>query len=42
VRIKAKKLPFVLNEYKYDNNDLIDNNTLMFVAIHELAHVASV
>jgi predicted metal-dependent hydrolase len=31
-----------LNKKKNDNNNLIDENTLMFVAIHELSHVASV
>ena len=39
---KGEKIAFCLNESKYDNDELIDNNTLMFVAIHELAHVASI
>lgn len=39
---KGEKIAICLNESKYDNDDLIDNNTLMFVAIHELAHVASI
>jgi hypothetical protein len=30
-----------LNKSKKDNNDLIDENTLTFVAIHELSHVAT-
>ena len=30
-----------LNKKKEDNNNLIDENTLMFVALHEMAHVAS-
>lgn len=38
---KGEKLAFCLNRDKNDNNNLIDPNTLMFVAIHELAHVAS-
>ena len=37
---KGEKLAFCLNKKK-DNNKLIDPNTLMFVAIHELAHVMS-
>ena len=36
---KGEKLAFCLNRKKEDNNDLIDENTLMFVAIHELAHI---
>jgi predicted metal-dependent hydrolase len=38
---KGEKIAFCLNQEKTDNNNLIDPNTLMFVAIHELAHVAS-
>jgi hypothetical protein len=38
---KGEKLAFCLNEKKTDNNNLIDENTLMFVAIHELSHVAT-
>jgi hypothetical protein len=36
---KGEKLAFCLNRSKTDNNNLIDENTLMFVAIHELAHI---
>jgi hypothetical protein len=38
---KGQKLAFCLNKKKNDNNNLIDQNTLMFVALHEMAHVAS-
>ena len=38
---KGQKLAFCLNKKKEDNNNLIDENTLMFVAIHEMSHVAS-
>jgi hypothetical protein len=38
---KGKKIAFCLNKKKEDNNNLIDENTLMFVALHEMAHVAS-
>jgi len=38
---KGEKIAFCLNKKKNDNNNLIDENTLMFVAIHELSHVAS-
>ena len=38
---KGEKLAFCLNQTKTDNNNLIDENTLMFVAIHELAHIAT-
>jgi hypothetical protein len=38
---KGKKIAFCLNKQKEDNNNLIDINTLMFVALHEMAHVAS-
>jgi len=38
---KGQKIAFCLNKKKEDNNNLIDENTLMFVAIHEMAHVAS-
>ena len=30
-----------MNKEKKDNDNLIDENTLMFVALHEMAHVAS-
>lgn len=35
---KGEKIAFCLNKKK-DGNDLIDLNTLTFVAIHELAHI---
>ena len=38
---KGEKLAFCLNKKKDNKDGLIDNNTLMFVAIHELAHVAT-
>jgi len=38
---KGRKIAFCLNEKKENNNHLIDEHTLMFVAIHEMAHVAS-
>lgn len=38
---KGEKLAFCLNRKKKDNDDLIDENTLMFVAIHELSHIAT-
>jgi hypothetical protein len=37
---KGEKLAFCLNTDK-KNNKLIDSNTLLFVAIHELAHIAT-
>lgn len=36
---KGEKIAFCLNRKKEDNSKLIDENTLTFVAIHELAHV---
>ena len=30
-----------MNKKKENNDNLIDKNTLMFVALHEMAHVAS-
>jgi hypothetical protein len=36
---KGEKLAFCLNKKKKDNNDLIDENTLTFVALHELSHI---
>jgi hypothetical protein len=36
---KGEKLAFCLNRQKEDNDVLIDENTLMFVAIHELSHI---
>ena len=38
---KGKKLAFCLNKEKQNNNNLIDENTLMFVALHELSHIAT-
>lgn len=38
---KGEKLAFCLDKNKNGKGGLIDDNTLMFVAIHELAHVAS-
>jgi hypothetical protein len=38
---KGEKLAFCLNQNKEDNNNLIDEGTLMFVAIHELSHIAT-
>lgn len=37
---KGEKMAFCLNKEK-DGNQLIDQNTLMFVAIHELSHIAT-
>ena len=37
---KGEKLAFCLNTEK-DNDTLIDHNTLLFVAIHELSHIAT-
>jgi hypothetical protein len=36
---KGEKIAFCLNREKKDNSQLIDINTLTFVAIHELSHV---
>ena len=38
---KGEKIAFCLDKNKDGKGGLIDSNTLMFVAIHELAHVAS-
>lgn len=38
---KGEKIAFCLDKKKGGKGGLIDKNTLMFVAIHELAHVAS-
>lgn len=38
---KGEKLAFCLNREKKENENLIDENTLMFVAIHELSHIAT-
>ncbi len=39
---KGRKIAFCLNKKKDDDSSLIDENTLMFVAIHELSHIASI
>ena len=39
---KGEKLAFCLNKDEKNNNKLIDLNTLMYVALHEVAHVCSV
>lgn len=36
---KGEKVAFCLNKQKQDNDNLIDEDTLTFVAIHELSHV---
>ena len=36
---KGEKLAFCLNKKKSNNENLIDPNTLSFVAFHELAHI---
>jgi hypothetical protein len=38
---KGEKIAFCLNVKKDNNEQLIDENTLLFVAIHELSHVAT-
>ena len=38
---KGEKLAFCLNKKKYNDEELIDENTLTFVAIHELGHIMS-
>lgn len=38
---KGKKLAFCLNKNKNGKGGLIDLNTLMYVAIHEVAHIAT-
>jgi len=37
---KGEKLAFCLNTEK-NNNELIDMNTLMYVALHEISHIAT-
>jgi WLM domain len=39
---KGKKIAFCLNKHKEDDKNLIDINTLTFVAIHEMAHITTV
>lgn len=36
---KGEKVAFCLNQQKHDNDNLIDESTLTFVAIHELSHI---
>ena len=38
---KGEKLAFCLNKKNENNDDLIDENTLTFVALHELSHIAT-
>jgi hypothetical protein len=38
---KGEKVAFCLNREKTDNDNLIEEDTLMFVAIHELSHIAT-
>lgn len=38
---KGEKMAFCLNKKKHDNDNLIDENTLMFVALHELTHIGT-
>jgi len=38
---KGKKLAFCLNVDKKNDSELIDENTLMFVALHEMSHIAT-
>jgi hypothetical protein len=38
---KGEKLAFCLNVKKEENDNLIDENTLLFVALHELSHIAT-
>tara|TARA_B100001287_G_scaffold235848_1_gene208157 strand:+ start:24301 stop:24834 length:534 start_codon:yes stop_codon:yes gene_type:complete len=38
---KGEKLAFCLNKKKQEESNMIDEHTLMFVAIHELSHIAT-
>ena len=38
---KGEKLAFCLNKTKQEKSTMIDAHTLMFVAIHELSHIAT-
>ena len=38
---KGEKIAFCLGDDKEDLDNLIDQNTLMFVALHELSHLAT-
>ena len=39
---KGEKLAFCLDKKKGSTNNLIDLNTLMYVAVHELSHICSI
>lgn len=39
---KGRKIALCLNEEKQDNSSFIDENTLMFVALHEISHISTV
>lgn len=39
---KGRKIALCLNEEKRDNSSLIDENTLMFVALHEISHISTI
>lgn len=39
---KGEKMSFCLNKEKHDNENLIDEHTLMFVSIHELSHIMTI
>ena len=39
---KGEKLAFCLDTKKNNQGELIDENTLMFVALHEMAHIGTV
>ena len=38
---KGEKIAFCLNKTRQGENNMIDEHTLMFVALHELSHVAT-
>ena len=38
---KGEKIAFCLNKKKEEKDNIIDEHTLMFVAIHEMSHVAT-
>jgi hypothetical protein len=39
---KGEKLAFCLNRHNHDRSKLIDESTLTFVALHEMAHIMTV
>ena len=39
---KGTKIAFCLNKMEHDNEELIDENTLTFVALHELSHLMTI